>query len=136
MKAGVFNIQKKTGEQLLSMWRQLIVVGHGLIPYRDWEAMIRYVRWADMLWKDSYNGVFGVRGRVQVALRHLRVCITPCDTTPRATEADFDLMDELAEELMDSLHASSFIKKVGKVLPCCHKRGILGTAASICHAYA
>ena len=38
------------------MFRQLIVVGHGLIPTKDWEAMIAYVRWADLLWRDSYTG--------------------------------------------------------------------------------
>jgi len=56
LKAGVFNLRRKTGEQLLSMFRQLIVVGHGLIPCKDWEAMIAYVRWADMLWQEHYTG--------------------------------------------------------------------------------
>jgi len=53
---------QKTGEQLLSMFRQLIVVGHGLIPTKDWEAMIAYVAWADMLWEDSYTGFGGLLG--------------------------------------------------------------------------
>ena len=41
------------------MFRQLIVVGHGLIPTKDWEAMITYVRWADMLWQNRYTGLVG-----------------------------------------------------------------------------
>jgi len=38
------------------MFRQLIVVVHGLIPAREWLAMIRYVRWADLLFLDQYTG--------------------------------------------------------------------------------
>ena len=60
LKAGIFNLHRKTGAQLLSMFRQLLVVGHGLIPTRDWEAMIAYVRWADLLWLDSYKGLLGL----------------------------------------------------------------------------
>ena len=56
LKAGIFNLHRKTGEQLLSMFRQLIVVGAGLIPTKDLEAMIAYVRWADMMWRDRYTG--------------------------------------------------------------------------------
>ena len=62
LKAGVWNLHRKTGEQLLSMFRQLIVVGHGLIPMPDWEAMIAYVRWADLLWRDNYTGARGGGG--------------------------------------------------------------------------
>ena len=29
---------QKTGEQLLTMFKQLILVGHGLVPSKDWYA--------------------------------------------------------------------------------------------------
>jgi len=80
--------QQKTGEQLLSMFRQLIVVGHGLIPTRDWEAMICYVRWADMLWLNSYRGLVGcqhmlVQGRARRTCRGTRVvAVAHCQHMP------------------------------------------------------
>ena len=49
-------ISQKTGEQLLSMFRQLIIVVHGLIAAGDWLALIRYVRWANLLFCDTYTG--------------------------------------------------------------------------------
>ena len=38
------------------MFRQLIVVVHGLISPREWLAMIHYVRWADLLYLPHYTG--------------------------------------------------------------------------------
>ena len=92
LRAGIFNISKKTGEQLLSMFRQLIIVGHGLIPCKDWEAMIAYVQLADMYWCDTY------------------------------TEADFVLMEEYSATFVTALHCSSFIDLIGKVNYCRHTR--------------
>ena len=42
------------------MFRQLLVVCHGLVPAKDWEALLCYARWADMLWLDSYTGALPV----------------------------------------------------------------------------
>ena len=42
------------------MFRQLLVVCHGLIPTKDWEALLCFTKWADMLWLDSYTGALPV----------------------------------------------------------------------------
>ena len=42
------------------MFRQLLVVCHGLVPAKDWEALLCYAWWADMLWLDSYTGALPV----------------------------------------------------------------------------
>ena len=95
LKAGIWNLHRKTGEQLLSMFRQLLVVAHGLIPCRDWEALLAYARWADLLWARTY------------------------------TEVTFRNLDLRARRWTRLLHKSSFIKVVGQVLPllACHCGG-------------
>jgi len=36
LSTGIMKLHRKTGEQLLTMFRQLILIVHGLIPCRDW----------------------------------------------------------------------------------------------------
>ena len=38
------------------MFRQLIIIVHGLISPQDWLAMIRYVRWATLLYVHPFTG--------------------------------------------------------------------------------
>ena len=85
LKAGIWNVHRKTGEQLLSMFRQLLVVGHGLLPTKDWEALLAYAAWADLLWLDKY------------------------------TEADFAELDRRAEAMVRAFKASRFEQAVGEV---------------------
>ena len=64
---------QKTGEQLLTLAKQLVFHGCGIIPTREWymvparhqqrtalcphrEALVCWVRWADSLWKRQYTG--------------------------------------------------------------------------------
>ena len=46
------------------MFRQLVIIVHGLIPARDHLAMIMYAKWADMLYLKEYTGVLQHCGRV------------------------------------------------------------------------
>ena len=87
------------------MFRQLLVVCHGLIPTKDWEALLCYARWADMLWKDSYTGALPVF--------HVLCGYAP----PCATEEDFVLLDEAAQDMVRAFKASSFEENIGEVSP-------------------
>ncbi len=96
---------QKTGEQLLSMFRQLLVVCHGLLPAKDWEALLCYARWADMLWLNSYTGA--------LAVFHVLCGYAP----PCATEEEFVQLDERAQEMVRAFKASSFEEGIGQVSP-------------------
>ena len=50
---------KRTGQELIQLFRGLLVNVHLCIPVEDHVALIRYAQWLNSLWKPEYKGECG-----------------------------------------------------------------------------